>query len=239
MRCCLPLNRVRIKGISDYHSFATLIGLEVVMDGKGDDAAGPDKTAVLSGDLAGDDVPIDDRVQRLVTPTPPRRTSSMRKNSKTPASSPGVDSPGSQAKTHWLDSALPPVLSAHANPSAHADRVYKWKNEVAFNIGVFNEQIPFANAFESAVEHASGYTYKSGVSVPPLVFQVAGHDCLAADDDLELVSPRSSSVESDEIDGEEDSDRLLHETRKAEKAALAAKVFGLPENEPIWSESER
>ncbi|OCF37991.1 hypothetical protein I316_00215 [Kwoniella heveanensis BCC8398] len=223
LRCCIPLDRVRIKGISDYHSFATLIGLDV-----GFIEEEEAKPPVAHGDLAGDDEPSQ----------PGTPTRSMSSSSKRPAATP--KSPheiGRQSSMHWLDTSLPPFLAAARREAGglktHPTRVCRWHNEVGFNIGVFKEQVWFTKIFQSAVAKASTYSYKPDVVIPKMIFQVAGHDCLATDEAIEMASSQRSS-ESEEMDDESGLDRLVQDTRKAEKAALAAKVFGLREDEPVW-----
>ncbi|WVF72866.1 hypothetical protein IAT40_007684 [Kwoniella sp. CBS 6097] len=223
LRCCIPLDRVRIKGISDYHSFATLIGLDVgyMEDG------GSNKPSVAQGDLAGEDEPVP-----YEPGTPTRSLSSQLKRSSSTAKPHDVSR---QSSTHWIDTSLPPFLAARrgAGGANHPARVCHWRNQVGFNIGVFNEQAWFAKMFQAAVTKASGYTYKPDVEIPKIVFQVAGHDCLATDEAIEMASSQPS-MESEEVDDESGLDRLIQDTRKAEKAALAAKVFGLREDEPVW-----
>ncbi|WVR00064.1 hypothetical protein IAU59_007206 [Kwoniella sp. CBS 9459] len=227
LRYCIPLDRVRIKGISDYHSFATLIGLEVgyIEDGT--------KPSVAQGDLAGDDAPV---VYGPGTPTTPTRSlsSSLQRSTSSPKSQHDISR---QSSTHWLDTSLPPFLAARreaGHAKAHPARVCHWHNEIGFNIGVFKEQAWFTKIFQSAVTKASAYTYKPEVEIPKVVFQVAGHDCLATDEAIEMASDSQPSLESEEMEEETGLDKLIQDTRKAEKAALAAKVFGLKEDEPVW-----
>lgn len=102
-------------------------------------------------------------------------------------------------------------------------------------IGLLNEQEWFAKAFHAALAATRGRQYKKDAVRPKFVVMVGNHDCLAADDETEEPS-RGSSLDSEmsQIDPEDVNPGLSH--AKAEKAAMAAKVFGIDPDEPIWRE---
>nr|XP_031864085.1 uncharacterized protein CI109_000729 [Kwoniella shandongensis]KAA5531157.1 hypothetical protein CI109_000729 [Kwoniella shandongensis] len=218
MRCCIPLDRVTVNGISSYHSFSTLIGLDIQLDDE------PKETNVIE-------------------------TSSQATLVETPVSSPGVERKGSfrafsrgrsaQGNSTEARSPSPLIREAGLHPSmlrtemSHKNFASASDSSFDFNIAVLKDQAWFAQAFESAVDASHQRKYKHDAKRPRMVLQVAGHDCLATDEDLE--SDRSGSYDSEEGDDEEDGHNgLLRETRKAEKAALSAKVFGLKEEEGVW-----
>lgn len=78
-----------------------------------------------------------------------------------------------------------------------------------------------------------------------MILEIAGYDCLATDEELELQfgkgTPRASTSSEDaEEDHDEENDLgprgLTRAVRKAEKATMAAKVFGLKEDEGVYRE---
>ena len=79
MRCCVPLDRVTIKGVQDYHSFATLVGLDVELDEQRN-VWHPEKIA--GGDFTSNDEVRSSRVKDLVKTVTgldaPRRSFSFR-----------------------------------------------------------------------------------------------------------------------------------------------------------------
>ncbi|WWD19120.1 hypothetical protein CI109_103578 [Kwoniella shandongensis] len=176
-------------------------------------------------------------------------TSSQATLVETPVSSPGVERKGSfrafsrgrsaQGNSTEARSPSPLIREAGLHPSmlrtemSHKNFASASDSSFDFNIAVLKDQAWFAQAFESAVDASHQRKYKHDAKRPRMVLQVAGHDCLATDEDLE--SDRSGSYDSEEGDDEEDGHNgLLRETRKAEKAALSAKVFGLKEEEGVW-----
>jgi sterol 3beta-glucosyltransferase len=103
-------------------------------------------------------------------------------------------------------------------------------------VAVLNEQAWFAEALQSAVHGSTGRKYKSGVKRPKVIMDVAGYDCLATDDEVGAQGGILSRTSTSSSDGEDDDLGFASETLKAEKAALAAKVFGLREDEGIYCE---
>ncbi|KAK8854734.1 hypothetical protein IAR55_003473 [Kwoniella newhampshirensis] len=210
MRCCIPLDRVTINGISNYHSFATLVGLDIQLDD-----ARPSRAAFPLDDLTLDGA-------RTPSPAIERKGSFRAFRGRTGMS--GAESPSRSSSPGVLDM----KNWSRGDDGAPEDQIFD------FNVAVLNEQAWFAKALESAVAASHLRHYKAGVKKPRMVLEVGGHDCLATDEELE--SKGAGSTDSEE--GEDDEDGpggLLRETRKAEKAALAAKVFGLKEDEGVWT----
>ncbi|WVW85557.1 hypothetical protein I302_107595 [Kwoniella bestiolae CBS 10118] len=178
---------------------------------------------VLQGDITSEEQPVLQKVK-----TPPADL--LRRSLSSPLAAEKRSS--SPARKHFLgptaqfqpeDGALPPDL----------------EHRLEFNIGVFNEHIWFTKALQTAVAAAAQRRYKAGASLPPVVFQISGHDVVATDQDLEqwMDSTRTSSQSDDSLHVDEDESRgdtLLQEARKAERASMAAKVFGLKEEEGVW-----
>nr|XP_019044752.1 hypothetical protein I302_06665 [Kwoniella bestiolae CBS 10118]OCF23682.1 hypothetical protein I302_06665 [Kwoniella bestiolae CBS 10118] len=223
MRCCVPLDRTTIRGVSPYHSFATLVGLEANLEQTGQKDGCSMSSRVLQGDITSEEQPVLQKVK-----TPPADL--LRRSLSSPLAAEKRSS--SPARKHFLgptaqfqpeDGALPPDL----------------EHRLEFNIGVFNEHIWFTKALQTAVAAAAQRRYKAGASLPPVVFQISGHDVVATDQDLEqwMDSTRTSSQSDDSLHVDEDESRgdtLLQEARKAERASMAAKVFGLKEEEGVW-----
>jgi sterol 3beta-glucosyltransferase len=207
MRCCLPLNRVKIKEITDYHSFSTLVSLDVELDDREVLSYLPD--AIAQGDYTGD-LPT-----RTSTPDSPRWTRVQRKS------------------TSYIDTQLPPRFVA-AQRSESPGRPYPVEEEHSynFNVAVLNEQASFVEALEAAVTSASHRQFRPDVAKPKLIMQVAGYDCLATDDELEVPSRAYSSSDEHDL-----ATQAVASMRKAEKATMAGKVFGLREDEGIWREA--
>ncbi|WVQ68322.1 uncharacterized protein L199_006529 [Kwoniella botswanensis] len=222
MRCCIPLDRTTIKGISPYHSFATLVGLEANLEHTRQVDSCSLSGKVVQGDFTREEEPA---VQKVRTPPAEmlKRSFSSPRASEHRSSSPArkyLFAP--TAQTMPEDSSLPP----------------SYGHRLEFNIGVHNEQAWFTKALQTAVLAAAQRRYKSDVQLPPVIFQISGHDVVATDEDLEqtLDSSRTSSQSGESIHDEEESrgDALLQEARKAERASMAAKVFGLKEDEGVW-----
>ncbi|WWD02326.1 hypothetical protein V865_000365 [Kwoniella europaea PYCC6329] len=222
MRCCVPLDRTTIKGISPYHSFATLVGLEANLEHTRQVDSCSLSGKVVQGDFTREEEPA---VQKVRTPPAEmlKRSFSSPRASEHRSSSPArkyLFAP--TAQTMPEDSSLPA----------------SYGHRLEFNIGVFNEQAWFTKALQTAVLAAAQRRYKSDVQLPPVIFQISGHDVVATDEDLEqtLDSSRTSSQSGESIHDEEESrgDALLQEARKAERASMAAKVFGLKEDEGVW-----
>jgi sterol 3beta-glucosyltransferase len=260
MRCCIPLDRVTIKGISDYHGFSTLIGLEIELDGEVKVTWHPEQLARgdFSGSLDGDRPPRHGFTKTGSGASTPQRSFSLRNAlpfvkgaratpesaspSRTPTSS--SPTPGHRQSTVFLDSTLPPRLALLSQgKDDKAPPFYApgddWLHAFTFNIAVLNEQAWFAEALQAAVDATAERKYKQGAQRPRMIMEVAGYDCLATDEEVEAkgeVGSRSSTSSSDGEDDEGTLQSFAKETRKAEKAALASKVFGLKEDEGIWRE---
>lgn len=73
---------------------------------------------------------------------------------------------------------------------------------------------------------------RPGAKTPKMSLDVAGYDCLATDEEIEADKgmPRTSTSSSEEDTGPQ----ATREMRKSQKASMAAKVFGLNEDEGIW-----
>ncbi|WWC90647.1 uncharacterized protein L201_005583 [Kwoniella dendrophila CBS 6074] len=222
MRCCIPLDRTTLKGISPYHSFATFAGLEVGLD----DTRQVDtcnRSAFQQDEYSPPEPPA---IQKVKTPPADmlRRSFSL---PRTPPAKP-EQRPASPLRQNFFDSATSYIADDLQVISKHT-------HHLDFNIGVLNEQVWFTKALETAVAAAAERRYKADATLPPVVFQISGHDVVATDEDLDRLSRDSSSSEdSPHVEDEETGDTLLQETRKAERASLAAKVFGLKENEGVW-----
>ncbi|WVQ90440.1 hypothetical protein IAS59_004220 [Cryptococcus gattii] len=222
MRVCIPLSRVTLKGITRYQAFATLIGLDVGIDAMLHPALSP--LSSLENQLG--DAPH--KLKRIRAPTissikPPALPFSRTTSRKSQLSS-----------LQAGDADAAKSFDSSNGYSASQDNLNEQKS-LAFNIAVLNEQVWFAEALQSAVNASKLRKYAETAKEPRIVLEVDGHDCLAADDELELKSLGSPGSNESEED-EDSSDGLLQQTRKREKAFMAAKVFGLKEEEGIWSE---
>ncbi|KAE8541715.1 hypothetical protein D1P53_001886 [Cryptococcus gattii VGV] len=222
MRVCIPLSRVTLKGITSYQSFATLIGLDVGIDAMLHPALSP--LSSIENQLG--DAPH--KLKRI-------RPSSI--SSIKPPALPfsRTTSRKSQLSSLQAGDADAAKSSDTSNDYSASQDNLKEQKSLAFNIAVLNEQVWFAEALQSAVNSSKLRKYAETAKEPKIVLEVDGHDCLAADDELEsksLGSPGSNESEEDE----DSSDGLVQQTRKREKAFMAAKVFGLKEEEGIWSE---
>lgn len=222
MRVCIPLSRVTLKGITRYQAFATLIGLDVGIDAMLHPALSP--LSSLENQLG--DAPHKPKrihaptISSIKPPTLPFSRTTSRKSQLSSLQAGDADAAKSFESSNGY--------------SASQDNLNEQKS-LAFNIAVLNEQVWFAEALQSAANASKLRKYAETAKEPKIVLEVDGHDCLAADDELELKSlgsPGSNESEEDEDSG----DGLLQQTRKREKAFMAAKVFGLKEEEGIWSE---
>ncbi|CAK9780636.1 hypothetical protein CC85DRAFT_329264 [Cutaneotrichosporon oleaginosum] len=252
LRCCVPLDRARVAGVSEYHSFATLVKMDI----RRDDAA-PETS---EGNFAGlkQELPEFEVPRRAVTEDGGRRrsrflpslsrsrdssrertkekrgsgqfSSPLRAETAYASSQPAFD-PGSISRNKtYIDAAPPPRL----------DPVSVEDDDSLFDlvVGVLNEQAWFVQVLEPAFEAARERQYKAGVTPAKFTIDVGGYDCLAKDDDIEARRDRRNSggSESSMQDDDEEAGRplALIEARKREKAAMAARVFGLREDEGIW-----
>ena len=225
MRCCIPLDRVSIRGVQEYHSFSTLVGLDIDMDpGKSPDEVNwhPEEMAIAERDPIREAGPSSS-VRSPGTASPKRRLSERLtwtpRASRSSSPTRPTSRPSSPSATAGIDSKLPPRLAGFRNTGP----VY------AFNVAVLNERAWFADALVSAVSAAHKRRYKDGFKRPDVIIDVAGFDCLACDEDvdLELSSSNHSADSFDDLN-------LVQRTRKAETAIMAIRVFALNEMEDIY-----
>ncbi|WVQ82114.1 hypothetical protein IAT38_004242 [Cryptococcus sp. DSM 104549] len=232
MRVCIPLDRVTLKGISRFHSFATLVGLDIELD-QVSHAVNSLPGGLPSGDWAGEDAHVAPKMHRAGSMDirgrmSPKRALSRSRRPESPASPSPLGKPEGLRGAPWeitspmdpLNNEIPPITN----------------ETFTFNIAVLNEQAWFAEAVQAAVGASAERKYKAGVPKAKMVLEVGGHDCLATDEELERKSSEgAASTESEDGDDDEDGQAgLLHATRKEQKAALAAKTFALREDEGIW-----
>ncbi|KAL1413559.1 hypothetical protein Q8F55_001333 [Vanrija albida] len=289
LRCCVPLDRATIEGISEYHSFATLANLQVSLDDNNTVTWHPEQLS--KGNYRGygllSDYPGElDSAESSPPGTPSRTTTSASDESKrhrltlkTPFKLPGSrpssrDSSRDRVSGHRRADSLPtsPIdslkgaerqiekdlkLLGHDGPSPHfppqrsLTANSRWSHPAAnsatppphansfqFLVAVLNEQAWFATAVEAAVKAAHRRHYKPDAKPAKMTIDIGGYDCLATDEDAERHDDTVGDASSAEIDPDDDEDatrpRMVIEARKAEKAAMAAKVFGLREDEGIW-----
>jgi sterol 3beta-glucosyltransferase len=203
MRCCVPLDRATVEGISDYHSYLTLVSLDIALEDHEQLVYLPDQAA--TGDYSGSVDPPKHLPHHQHLLDPPRRSSTI-----------------------YIDSQLPPLLHA-ANRGQAADEPQNTDTpSYNFNVAVLNEAAWFAEALQNAVASARGRRYRDNVVRPKFTMTVAGYNCLANDEEMDAPSRASSSSAAAE------QPRGIAAMQKAEKASLAAKVFGLREEEGIW-----
>ncbi|RXK41091.1 hypothetical protein M231_01494 [Tremella mesenterica] len=248
MRVCVPLDRVTIKGIHDYHSFSTLVGLDIDI---GSHRARPVRKQPSEDHLVREDstppgqtrrkFSIRTSLSRVGSPKPSRESSPASRHRSPVPGSPETPPVPAWQPPRWLDTTLPPKLALAGSggrsmlPPGYETNADP-RHEYHFNVALLNEQAWFAEALSAAVKASHGRRYKAGVRPPDMILTVGGHDCLAGDDELEALGlefPRqSSSSLEDDID--EDGQGIGSQTRKAEKAEQAAKLFGLKPEEGIW-----
>lgn len=210
LRCCIPLDRATVKDFTDYHGYATLVGLDVDVSDKhvdwdpeqvaaGDYSVTPHKKSALSS--------ISD------TTTSRSRDNSPSRAPRTPHKEPTV----------YLDSSFPKLPTRDEASGLEPSDTYD------FNIILLNETAWFCEALRSAAIAAQDRQYKQGVIRPKMSLTVAGFDALAGDDEGE----GDASVQHQES---VDSEGMVGDIQKAGKITMAAKIFGLREEEGIWSE---
>ncbi|ODN87445.1 hypothetical protein L198_07072 [Cryptococcus wingfieldii CBS 7118] len=225
IRICIPFDRVTLRGVNSFHSFATLVGMDIAMDGVRISKA---MLPVVKGDWSTEDPVGSEGHKPLLSPSLirtqktgsflHRRSLSLGRRPQSPARS---DVPKSS------DAAVYDSLETLGLQSSD-------QGTISFNIGVLNEQAWFAQAIRSAVHASQGRKCKPAMKRPKLVWEVGGHDCLATDEELDAEKAQSGSMDSEEAEEDDDDGGLVQETRKKEKALMAAKVFGLKEEEGIW-----
>lgn len=264
LRVCVPLDRATVRGVSKYHSFATLVKLGVDLDDDSNvtwdhksnqgSALSSDRLFDEPGEIEAPRSPVtEDKGSRRsrFLPSLSRSRDSSRERGKlekrnsgqfpsplrtetAPTSSAASDEPYSarsrRTKT-YLDAI--PVMSNELLPDEEL-------NMFEFALGVLNEQAWFVRVLEPAVEAAHGRHYKPDVKPAKFSIDVGGYDCLAKDDDIEAHRDGRQSEDSSEGSSMQDEDEeagkplALIEARKQEKALMAARVFGLKEDEGLW-----
>lgn len=279
MRCCVPLDRTSVAGISEYHSFATLVKLDVKADNEhitfeSDPVAegnfiGLDSTP--SGELeryetarrsVSDDPKREKRPSRFLPSLGSRSRESSSDRAQKRGSgqfssplrvetAPGgsgrssfdgnrtpAPTPIARSQTTYLDATAPERLkSSHQSHwDDEHDELRQSANMIDVRIGVLNAQSWFVEVLRPAVEAAHERKYKDGAVPAKFTLDVGGYDCLAKDDDIEPHRDSISSENSSLHDEDEEAGKphAVVEARKREKAAMAARVFGLREHEGIW-----
>jgi hypothetical protein len=171
-----------------------------------------------------------------------------------------IPSPAHQQKRctdpQWLDSTIPRPLAKAAGgiiSGKPEDRGEQGPEpEYPFNVAVQQEQTWFIGLLQAAVAEAKQRRYKVGVERPKMVLNVAGYDGLMTDEDFDHMIepcaklPSDFAVEPNEHEHSSPDDMAdgpdvgkpsmlkVKAARKAEKASVAAKIFGLDEAEGIW-----
>ncbi|BEI98763.1 hypothetical protein CcaverHIS631_0310620 [Cutaneotrichosporon cavernicola] len=268
IRCCVPLDLATVRGVSKYHSFATLVRLSVRLDDNThvtllpiEDPVGNGVGFGKSNDTPGDfEVPrravTEERISRRsrFLPSLSRSRDSSRERGTPEKRNSGQFSSPLRAETVSTSTTAsdepfgPGVTRAStylsATPPSRLDsaplHVEEETNMFDFVLGVLNEQAWFVQVVEPAIEAAHLRRYKPGVTPAKFTIDVGGYDCLAKDDDIEAHRDRRNSGGSSEGSSMPDEDEeagrpfALIEARKQEKALMAARVFGLREDEGIW-----
>lgn len=156
-----------------------------------------------------------------------------------------------RGSTGYIDSSLPPRLAqavANVNEGPPNDFVNENAGTRSFSlkIALLNESSWFAEAFEAATNTSRSRKYKQGVERARIAFNIAGYDLLATDEELEAhdAALQTVSMATPSKDTAEPVPQppaasvakltLPKDLKKSEKAALAAKIFGLKEDEGIW-----
>lgn len=176
-----------------------------------------------------------DKLDKVLTPT-----------SRDPSPS---GTPKPSAGPQWLDSTIPGPLAKAGGVSSGKPEDWNEsgpESEYSFNVAVQQEQTWFVGSLQAAIADSKTRRYKEGAKRPKMVLNVAGYDCLKTDEDLDHTIERHVSHSSDS--GEEHSPEEMEDgpdisrpstlrvkaARKAEKASMAAKIFGLNEEDGIW-----
>lgn len=115
------------------------------------------------------------------------------------------------------------LLNMHLRAKSDTDLTFN------FNLAVITEQGSFIDKLRHGIQVAHLRHPKADVDANRLIFNIAGIDCLASEDDIER------EVQEESRPSESLPARIA---RKAEKAHTAAAVFGLHEEEGIWRKSE-
>ena len=222
LRCCIPLDRTTVRGVQDFHSFSTLVGLDVRLDREAAVDWNPERLPFAEKDPFRPKLQVRSDVERSQTSRlwSPRSPPSSRTHS--PSRKPSRQ-------------ATEPIYVGSSGPMPMAPLIgYRGEASYAFNVAVLNEQSWFADALTQAIEAAHLRHYKIDARQPDVVLNVAGHDCLSTDEAEEAEEQKSIDRKSSESLDEPTT--LVQQIGKAEKAAMAAKVFGLDEHEEIYRE---
>lgn len=135
----------------------------------------------------------------------------------------------------YLDATPPPAVM---NKAFQEEAEGNAANTFAILVSVLNDQAWFVDMLGEAVDAAHERRYKPDVAPAKFTLDVGGYDCMAMDDEME--EHRDSIAQSSEASSLHDEDDeagkpiAVIEARKREKAAMAARVFGLREDEGIW-----
>jgi sterol 3beta-glucosyltransferase len=209
--------------------------------GRSSPSRNPSQMSTQSADTAtGNDTPtkrfsLRDKLDRVLTP-----------GSREPSPS-GIHK--ASAGPQWLDSTIPGPLAKAGGVSSGKPEDWNEsgpESEYSFNVAVQQEQTWFVGSLQTAIAEAKTRRYKEGAKRPKMVLNVAGYDCLKTDEDLDHTIERHISHSSDS--GDEHSPEEMEDgpeisrpstlrvkaARKAEKASMAAKIFGLNEEDGIW-----
>jgi sterol 3beta-glucosyltransferase len=221
LRVCIPLDRVTLEGISDYHSFATLAALVITLADR----------QTLDPELRVTAPPREHegraRPMLNTSSNPVKRSFSIKgfgKATRGGEESPDrASSPLKKETKQWLDTTADPM-----SDFTTLDHI------MSLNVAILNEQAWFVKALEAAIQSSQGRQWKQGTARPKMIMVIGDHDCLSGDDD-DVRGPSTSSDERFDEEEREESGHLA-ETKKAEKASMAAKVFGLREEEGIYRE---
>ena len=249
IRLCIPLDRAKLIGISNYHGFATLASLEVLLQGEHvqwhpEDISGGDFTGSISKRDMNNQTHTPKQRKSFLHPT---RSLTRSTRSKPRSAEHSPSRRGTQDSTSHAPPGSPDLFAGPPHPHIYiettmgqqADPVIKGDDNTHyhFNVAVLNDQASFTDAMGSVIDVARKRRYRPGVEHPRMVLEIAGYDVMADDDDdVDLQSLDTPAGSSDEMEDEHGG--LLTELRKAEKASIAAKAFGLREEEGIYSECE-
>lgn len=253
MRVCIPLDRIAVTDTQDYHSFCTLVSLDIDLgvahsvwwlpedvargNYSGDhDTTTADAPRPRSNAASAIPPPVASSTSPPATPT---RQFSLRSPLKGVSSPPRTrdSSPvGRQKRTlDYLDTAvnfdqaatIQDVLRSGPQEAASS-------NIFPFNLGVLNDQVWFVQTLQDAVQQSRSRRYKATASRPKMVLNIGGYDCLEMDDEAESGRQSTSSSDIEREETMEAGNALAFNAQKLERAAMAAKVFGLKEEDGIW-----
>jgi sterol 3beta-glucosyltransferase len=138
-----------------------------------------------------------------------------------------------------LHRSLPPRLNTLTRKSiqgGHVDPAPEDHptNVFDFLVAILNKESWFAVKVTDAMAEAHRLHLVEGATPTKMVLDVGGYDCLAADDEHETSSVDDEQPEDD--DDDHGKPVMVVEASKAQKAAMAARLFGLREDEGIYRE---